>query len=58
VDGGLARGVARGVVEPDLLLLPESLLLLDLLVLSALSLPLMLSEVFGVDIRAGCMGRD
>lgn len=57
---GVARGVARGVVEPELLLPPEMLLLSDFLLLagevlsSAFFLPLELSGVLGGDIVAVC----
>ena len=55
-------GMARGVVEPELLLSPELLLLSDFLLLSgellssAFFLPLELSGVLGLDIVAVCMG--
>jgi hypothetical protein len=54
VDVGLARGVARGVVEPELLLSPELLFLSDLLLWSAFFLPFELWGVLGVDIFAVC----
>ena len=64
VDVEIARGVARGVVEPELLLAPEALLLLlallvslALLVPSAFFLPLPFWELFGLDILAVCVGR-
>ena len=59
---GVARGVARGVVEPELLLPPEMLLLSDFLLLagevlsSAFFLPLPFWELFGLDILAVCVG--
>jgi hypothetical protein len=61
---GVARGVAQGVVEPELLLSPELLLLSLFLLLSgellssAFCLPLELSGVLRVDIFAICTGED
>lgn len=63
VDVEGVRGVARGVVEPKLLLSPEVLLLLPevlllsaLLVSSAFFLPLPFLGLFGLDIFAVCVG--
>lgn len=61
-DVMMKRGMARGVVEPELLLSPELLLLSDFLLLSgellssAFFLPLELSGVLGLDMIADCTG--
>lgn len=61
-DVMMKRGMARGVVEPELLLSPELLLLSDFLLLSgelllsAFFLPLELSGVLGLDIVAVSTG--
>ena len=48
--------MARGVVEPELLLSPELLLLSGEPLSSAFFLPLELSGVLGLDIVADCTG--